>query len=154
MTEEYDYYFLLGASYSMISRNYGTETRYAFRPSSVYFYLRENCDDGCVGVESVDLSFGLSGCVITSATSSIGDDTIFPGSSVCPVSYENIQSGRQYSYQLTSLWSSSGFSTSQYLWCCYSYHAFGLSMSVNFERSGSLLKKHVYIEHAIVAEEL
>jgi hypothetical protein len=96
------------------------------------------------------LGFGLSGLVITSTTSSIGEDTIFPQSSTMfPKVFSNPTSGKQYSVSLTSQWAEEGLTTSQYLWCYYAGHAFGVSLIVKYSDG-----KYVYIEHDIVAERI
>ena len=141
----YDYYFALGATYSYITRS----GYYAFRPTSTYCYVRKS-STATKTVSSMTLGFGLSGLVITSTTSSIGDDTIFPlSSSEFPKVFSYPTSGTQYSVSLTSLWAEDGYATNEYLWCYYAGHAFGLSLIVSFSDG-----KYVYVEHAIVEERI
>lgn len=145
LSSAYDYYFALGTSYSYITRS----GYYAFRPSSVYCYVRKS-STATKTVSSLTLGFGLSGYVITSATSAKGDNTIFPeSSSMFPKTFTNPVSGKQYNTSLTAQWAAEGLTTSQYLWCYEASHAFGISLIIKYSDG-----KYVYVEHAIVAERI
>lgn len=135
LSDEHDYYFAIGSSYSSAKFN----GYYAFRPSSMYMYLREEGDD-CVGVDYAELGLSLSGDWVNSSGTVQGD-----GGFGATLTKSNPVSGRQYSQTLSSKWSSEGYGSSDYIWV-FNTAVYGYNYVFEVEFADG---KYVTIEHAV-----
>ena len=138
LDSSYDYYFALGTTYASASFS----GKYAFRPSSVYCYLRAE-STATHGVSRMLYAEGLSGDWVNSSGVPIEPNVAYHTFNNDQV-ITNPTMGTQYNMSLTNAWTNSGYGSNDYILVSSGLFRYVLTLEIEFDNG-----RYAYIEHTV-----